>query len=61
MLVSEAGQHYPISAKLKFSCTNNIIEYEAYILVLSLIIDMNIQEILVIGDYHLLLHQVSRE
>ncbi|XP_070057977.1 uncharacterized protein [Nicotiana tomentosiformis] len=49
VLVSKTGQHYPISAKLKFSCTNNMAEYEACILGFRLAIDMNVQELLVIG------------
>ncbi|XP_070039466.1 uncharacterized protein [Nicotiana tomentosiformis] len=61
VLVSEIGQHYPVSAKLRFSCTNNIAEYEACILGLKLAIDMNIQELLVIGDSNLLVHQVLGE
>ncbi|XP_070044996.1 uncharacterized protein [Nicotiana tomentosiformis] len=61
VLVSETGQHYPVSAKLKFSCTNNMAEYEAYILGLRLAIDMNIQELLVIGDSDLLVHRVLGE
>ncbi|XP_070005156.1 uncharacterized protein [Nicotiana sylvestris] len=44
VLVSETGQHYPVSAKLRFPCTNNMVEYEACILGLSLAIDMNVQE-----------------
>ncbi|XP_075107007.1 uncharacterized protein LOC142179990 [Nicotiana tabacum] len=36
-------------------------EYEACILGLMLVIDMNIQEILVIGDSYLLIHQVLGE
>ncbi|XP_070004409.1 uncharacterized protein [Nicotiana sylvestris] len=61
VLVSETGQHYPISAKLRFLCTNNMAEYEAYILELNMEIDMNIQELLVIGDLDLLVHQVHGE
>ncbi|XP_070040053.1 uncharacterized protein [Nicotiana tomentosiformis] len=61
VLVSEMGQHYPVSAKLRFPCTNNIAEYEAYILGLSLAIDMNVQELMVIGDSDLLVHQVLGE
>ncbi|XP_070021771.1 uncharacterized protein [Nicotiana sylvestris] len=58
VLVSETGQHYPVSAKLRFPYTNNMAEYEACILGLKLAIDMNIQELLVIGDSDLLIHQV---
>ncbi|XP_070057492.1 uncharacterized protein [Nicotiana tomentosiformis] len=61
VLVSETGQHYPVSAKLRFLCTNNMAEYEACILGLRLAIDINIQELLVIGDSDLLVHQILEE
>ncbi|XP_070014505.1 uncharacterized protein [Nicotiana sylvestris] len=61
VLVSETGQYYPVSAKLRFPCTNNMVEYEACILGLKMVIDMNIQELLVIGDSDLLIHQVREE
>ncbi|XP_070025385.1 uncharacterized protein [Nicotiana sylvestris] len=61
VLVSEIGQHYPISAKLRFPCTNNMADYEACILGLKMVIDLNIQEFLVIGDSDLLIHQVREE
>ncbi|XP_070005648.1 uncharacterized protein [Nicotiana sylvestris] len=57
VLVSEMGQHYPVSAKLRFSCTNNMAEYEACILGLNMAIKMNIQELLVVSDSNLLVHQ----
>ncbi|XP_070022735.1 uncharacterized protein [Nicotiana sylvestris] len=46
VLVLETGQHYLVSAKLRFPCTNNMAKYEAYIMGLNLAIDMNIQELL---------------
>ncbi|XP_070008338.1 uncharacterized protein [Nicotiana sylvestris] len=61
VLVSEIGQYYPVSAKLRFPCTNNMAEYEACIMGLNLAIDMNIQELLVIGNSDLLVHQVQGE
>ncbi|XP_070009933.1 uncharacterized protein [Nicotiana sylvestris] len=61
VLVSEIGQNYPISAKQRFPCTNNIVEYEPCIMGLNLSIDMNIQELLVIGDSDLLVHHVQGE
>ncbi|XP_070046362.1 uncharacterized protein [Nicotiana tomentosiformis] len=60
-LVSETGQHYPVSAKLTFPCTNNMAKYEACILGLKLAIDMNVQKLLVIRDSDLLVHQVLGE
>lgn len=41
-LVPKIGQHYPVSAKLRFPFSNNMAEYEACILGLGLAIDMNI-------------------
>ncbi|XP_070045033.1 uncharacterized protein [Nicotiana tomentosiformis] len=61
VLVLETGQHYPVSTKLRFLCTNNMAEYEACILGLSLSIDMNVQGLLVIRDSDLLVHQVHAD
>ncbi|XP_049410468.1 uncharacterized protein LOC125873622 [Solanum stenotomum] len=61
VLVSESGQHYLMVAKLRFNCTNNMTEYEAWILGLRMAIDMNVHELLVIGDSDLLIHQVQGE
>ncbi|XP_070045905.1 uncharacterized protein [Nicotiana tomentosiformis] len=61
VLVSETGQHYPVSAKIRFPCTNNMAEYEACILGLRLAIDMNIQELMIIGDSDLLVYQILGE
>ncbi|XP_070046887.1 uncharacterized protein [Nicotiana tomentosiformis] len=61
VLVLETDQYFSISAKLKFPSTNNMEEYEACILKHKLAIDMNIQELLVIGDSDLLIHQVLIE
>ncbi|XP_069154524.1 uncharacterized protein [Solanum lycopersicum] len=61
VLVSEPGQHYPMAAKLQLNCTNNMAEYESCILGLKMAIDMNVHELLVIGDLDLLIHQVQGE
>ncbi|XP_075075865.1 uncharacterized protein LOC107793672 [Nicotiana tabacum] len=61
VLIFEIGQHYPITAQLRFYCTNNMAEYEACILGLRLAIDMGVQEILVLGDSDLLVHQIQGE
>ncbi|XP_070047108.1 uncharacterized protein [Nicotiana tomentosiformis] len=57
VLELETSQHYLVSTKLRFPYTNNMAEYEAYILGLRLAIDMNVQELLVIGVSDLLVHQ----
>ncbi|XP_070028672.1 uncharacterized protein [Nicotiana sylvestris] len=57
VLESQTIQYYPVTAKLRFPCTNNMAEYEAYILGLKTAIVMNVQELLVIVDSDLLIHQ----
>ena len=59
--MSELGEYYPISAQLRFYCTNNMSEYEACILGLRLAVDMGIQELLVLGDSDSLVHQIQGE
>lgn len=61
VLISESGQYYPSTAKLRFRCTNNMVEYEACILGIRMALDMNVQELLIIGDLDLLIHQVQGE
>jgi len=61
VIISETGHHYPVTAQLRFYCTNNMAEYEACILGLRLAADMGIREILVMGDSDLLVHQIQGE
>ena len=58
VLISESGQHFPATAKLRFQCTNNMAEYKACILGIRMALYMNIQELLIIGDSDLLIQQV---
>ena len=58
--MSESGEYYPISAQLRFYCTNNMSEYEACILGLRLAVDLGIQELLVLGDLRLTSSSNSR-
>ncbi|XP_070013827.1 uncharacterized protein [Nicotiana sylvestris] len=57
--ISESGQHYPASSKIRFPCTNNMAEYEACILGIEMAVDINIKELLFIGDFDLFIHQVQ--
>ncbi|XP_070008256.1 uncharacterized protein LOC142165132 [Nicotiana tabacum] len=59
--ISESGKHYLALAKISFPCTNNMVEYEACIFGIRTVVDMNIKELLVIGDSDLLIHQVQDE
>ncbi|XP_069150464.1 uncharacterized protein [Solanum lycopersicum] len=48
-----------MATKLQFNCTNNKAEYEACILGLKIVIDINVHELLVIGDSDLSIHQIE--
>ncbi|XP_059301918.1 uncharacterized protein LOC132053837 [Lycium ferocissimum] len=61
VLVSESEPRLSNFRKLGFPCTNNMAEYEACILGIRMAVDMSIQELLVIGDSDLLVHQVQGE
>ncbi|XP_070057916.1 uncharacterized protein [Nicotiana tomentosiformis] len=61
VLILEYGQHYPASAKIRFPCSNNMAEYEACILGIRMAVDINVKELLVIGDSDLLIHQDQGE
>ncbi|XP_070008464.1 uncharacterized protein [Nicotiana sylvestris] len=61
VLISEIDQHYLMSTKLRFPYTNNMAEYEACILGIKMSIDMNVKELLVIGDSDLFIHQARGE
>ncbi|XP_070018345.1 uncharacterized protein [Nicotiana sylvestris] len=61
VLISETGHHYPVTVQLRFYCTNNMAEYEACILGLSLATDKGVQEFLVLGDSNLLVYQIQGE
>jgi len=61
VLISETGHHYPITTQLRFYCINNMAEYEACILGLRLATDMGVQEVVVLVDSDLLVHQIQGE
>ncbi|XP_016475488.1 uncharacterized protein LOC107797137 [Nicotiana tabacum] len=61
VLVLESGQNYPASTKIRFLCIKNMAEYEACILGIKMTVNMNINELLVIGVSDLLIHQVQGE
>ena len=61
VLVSPEGKHYPGSAKLRFFCTNNMVEYEACIFGLKMALEMEIKDLIVFSDSDLLVHQTLKE
>ncbi|XP_070014732.1 uncharacterized protein [Nicotiana sylvestris] len=61
ILISPIGHHYPATARLRFFCTNNTAEYEACIMGLKMAIDLDMHELLVMGDSDLLIRQAQGE
>lgn len=59
MLIFPTGALIPISVRLYFLYTNNIAEYEAYIIVLKATIDLGIDELKVYGDSALVMFQAT--
>ncbi|XP_052479612.1 uncharacterized protein LOC128032039 [Gossypium raimondii] len=58
VLVSPEGDHYPLTARLNFFCTNNIAEYEACIMGLRAAIERKIEILEVHGDLALVIYQI---
>ncbi|XP_075080232.1 uncharacterized protein LOC142165759 [Nicotiana tabacum] len=61
ILISPTGQHYPATAQLRFSYTNNIAEYDACIMGMNMAIDQYVEELLIMGDSDLIIQQAQGE
>ncbi|XP_070029343.1 uncharacterized protein [Nicotiana sylvestris] len=59
ILISPIGHHYPTTTRLQFFCTNNTAEYEAFIMSLKMAIDLDVHELLVMGDSDLIIRQAQ--
>ncbi|XP_017970500.1 PREDICTED: uncharacterized protein LOC108660728 [Theobroma cacao] len=61
VLVSPEEDHYPVTAKLNFYCTNNMAEYEACVMGLQAAIERKIHVLEVYGDSALVIYQLRGE
>ncbi|XP_070055138.1 uncharacterized protein [Nicotiana tomentosiformis] len=59
ILVSPTGHHYPATARLRFFCTNNTAEYEAYIMGMNMVVVLDVEELLIMGDSDLIIRQAQ--
>ena len=59
VLISPEEKQYPVAAKLRFKCTNNVAEYEACALGLKLALDMKVKNLTVYGDSDLIIRQMQ--
>ncbi|XP_070017286.1 uncharacterized protein [Nicotiana sylvestris] len=55
ILISPTGQHYLAPARLQFFCTNNTVEYEACIMGMNMAVDLDVEELLIMGDSDLII------
>ena len=61
ILESPQGDQFPISSKLHFECTNNMAEYEACILGLTVALEQGAKHLQVFGDSLLIISQIKGE
>ena len=61
VIISAEGCHTPFTAWLCFNCTNNMAEYEAYIMGLKDAIDLRIKFLNLFGDSALVISQIKGE
>ncbi|CAL8992411.1 unnamed protein product [Prunus brigantina] len=59
VLINPNGQATTLSFKLDFPCTNNVAEYEAFIMGLSTAREMGAEKMKIIGDSNLVLSQLQ--
>ena len=59
VIITPHGSHIPFTTRLTFDCTNNMAEYEAYIMGLEEAIDLRIKILDVYGDLALVINQIK--
>ena len=59
VLISPANENIHLSYKLDFKTTNNIAEYEAFLLGVKVAKEMRIMYVKIFGDADLIIHQVN--
>ncbi|XP_050884275.1 uncharacterized protein LOC127087422 [Lathyrus oleraceus] len=59
IITSQIGFHLPYTTRLGFTCTNNMVEYEACIFGIEAAIDLRIKILEVYGDSSLVISQVN--
>jgi len=56
VLISPEKQYIPMTARLCFDCTNNIAEYEAYVMRIRATIEYKAKRLNIYGDSALVIH-----
>lgn len=58
VLISLKRDHYPITSKLSFYCTNNLAEYKAYVMGFQAVIEKKIRKLRAYMDFTLVIYQL---
>jgi len=61
ILSCEDGDTMPLSFKLGFSCSNNAVDYEAYLTGLIIALSIGVKHMRILGDSNLVVSQVKGE
>ncbi|RDX72857.1 hypothetical protein CR513_47601, partial [Mucuna pruriens] len=61
VLASPKGQYFPSSARLGFDCTNNMVEYEACAMGITMAIEHQVSRLKVFGDSTSVIYQLGGE
>nr|XP_009784487.1 PREDICTED: uncharacterized protein LOC104232899 [Nicotiana sylvestris] len=59
IFISPTGQHYPATSRLWFFCTKNTTEYEACIMGMNMKVDLDVDELLIMGDSDLIIRCID--
>ena len=58
IIIDPVGNKTLLACRLEFECTNNVAEYEALLQGLRKALDMRIQNLMVFGDYEIVVRQM---
>ena len=61
ILVALGGTHIPLAIKLRYTSTNNIVEYEACIIRMAAALNLGVEKIYIFGDSNLIIFQIRGE
>ena len=61
ILISPEKQYIPITTRLCFECTNNVVEYEACTLGVQEVVESKVKKFEVYGDSALVINQLNGE
>jgi len=61
VLISPKNQYIPVTARLCFDCTNNVVEYETCAMGIRVAIEYRVKILEVYGDSALVVHQIKGE